>query len=249
VTLWRLEFLRLFRTMRWIGLLASYLAFGILGPILTRYQEQIFQRLGGGLTIKAPTPTPGLAITAYLGNASQIGLLVTVFIAAGSLAFDAKPEWAAFLRTRARSLGDVVVPKVAVMAAAASVSFALGAVAAWVGTTLLIDDVPADAMIVGILAWTLYLAFAVSMVALAAGVSRSVVGAAGLTVVVLLVLPVIAQVFPVLAPWSPSTLVGAIVEMVDGASATDFLRAAAVAAGLTVGSLWGSVRLLARREV
>lgn len=249
MTIWRLEILRLFRTMRWVGLLASYLAFGILGPLITRYQEEIFRSVGGGLTIEAPPPTPGLAITAYLGNASQIGLMVTVFIAAGSLAFDAKPEWAAFLRTRTRSLGDLVVPKVAVMTAAASASFALGAIAAWAGTTLLIDEVPMGAMIAGTLAWTLYLAFAVSVVALAAGLSRSVVGAAGLTVVALLILPIVTQVFPAVRPWSPSTLVGAIVEMVEGRAATDFARAALVSAALSVVALWGSVALLARREV
>jgi len=249
VTIWRLELIRLFRTLRWAGLLASYLAFGILGPLITRYQEEIFRSVGGGLTIQAPPPTPGLAFTAYLGNASQIGVIVTVFIAAGSLAFDAKPEWAAFLRTRARSLGDLVVPKVAVMTAAASASFALGTVAAWVGTTLLIDDVPAGAMLAGTLAWTLYLAFAVSVVALAAGLSRSVVGAAGLTVVVLLVLPVVVEVFPAVRPWAPSKLVDAIVEMVDGRSATGSARAAAVSVGLSAGALWGSMRLLARREV
>jgi ABC-2 type transport system permease protein len=249
MTIWRLELLRLSRTLRWAGLLASYLVFGLLGPLITRYQEEIFRNVGGGITIEAPPPTPGLAITAYLGNASQIGLIVTVFIAAGSLAFDAKPEWAAFLRTRARSLAGVVLPKVAVMTLAASASFALGAVAAWVGTSLLIDEVPAGAMIAGIVAWTLYLAFAVSIVALAAGLSRSVVGAAGLTVVVLLVLPVVTEVFPTVRPWSPSTLVGAIVDMVDGASATDFARAALVSVVVSAGALWASVRLLARREV
>lgn len=249
MTIWRLELLRLSRTLRWAGLLASYLVFGLLGPLITRYQEEIFRNVGGGITIEAPPPTPGLAITAYLGNASQIGLIVTVFIAAGSLAFDAKPEWAAFLRTRARSLADVVLPKAAVMTLAASASFALGAVAAWVGTSLLIDEVPAGAMIAGIVAWTLYLAFAVSIVALAAGLSRSVVGAAGLTVVVLLVLPVVTEVFPTVRPWSPSTLVGAIVDMVDGASATDFARAALVSVVVSAGALWASVRLLARREV
>lgn len=249
MTIWRLELLRLFRTMRWAGLLASYLVFGILGPLITRYQEEIFRSVGGGVTIQAPPPTRGLAIAAYLGNASQIGLIVTIFIAAGSLAFDAKPEWAAFLRTRARSLGDVVVPKFTVMTLAASASFALGAGAAWVGTTLLIDEVPAGAMLLGVVAWTLYLAFSVSVVALAAGLSRSVVGAAGLTVVVLLVLPIVAEVLPAVRPWSPSSLVGAIVEMVDGASAVDYVRSAGVALGLTLGALWGSTRLLARREV
>jgi ABC-2 type transport system permease protein len=249
VTVWRLEVLRLFRTMRWVGLLASYLIFGIVGPLITRYQEAIFRNVGGGVTITAPSPTRGLAIAAYIGNASQIGLLVTIFVAAGSLAFDAKPEWSAFLRTRARSLADLVVPKVVVMTVAATASFALGVIAAWIGTATLIEGVPVGAMLAGIVAWALYLAFAVALVALGAGLSRSVVGAAGLTVVALLVLPVVAEVVPVLRPWSPSALVGAVVEMVDGRPALDFARATVVSLALTAAALWGSVRLLARREV
>ena len=231
-----------------MGLLASYLAFGILGPVITRYQEVIFRHVGG-VTIQGPPPTAGLAMTSYIGNASQIGLMVTVFLAAASLAFDAKPEWASFLRTRAGSLAEVVVPKVVVMAGAAAVSFVLGAVAAWVGTAVLIEDLSPGAVLTGIVLWAIYLIFAVSVVALAAGVSRSVVGAGGLTAVVLLVLPVVAQVVPAVRPWSPSTLVGALVEMVDGASAADFGRAAAVALSLSAAAVWGSVRLLSRREV
>jgi ABC-2 type transport system permease protein len=249
VNLWRLEVLRLFRTMRWLGLLASYLAFGIIGPVITRYQEALFRNVGGGVKIEAPPPTPALAVSSYIGNAAQIGLIVTIFIAAGSLAFDAKPEWAAFLRTRARSMGDVVVPKFAVNAAAAAGSFALGMVAAWVVTALLIDRVDPVAVVLGIVAWALYLAFAVSVVALAAGLSRSVVGTAGITVVVLLALPLGAQVLHVVEPWMPSTLVGAVVDLVEGGSAADYLPAAVSAVVCTGVALWASTRLLARREL
>ena len=135
------------------------------------------------------------------------------------------------------------------MAAAAAASFAVGAVAAWVGTAVLNAGVSAGAMLAGIAAWAIYLAFVVATVALSAGVSRSVVGTAGLTAVALLLLPIAVQVFPALRPWSPSTLVGAIVEMVEGAAATDYVRAALVALGVALAALWGSVRLLSRREV
>lgn len=249
MTVWRLERVRLLRTMRGIGLLASYLAFGILGPVITRYQEAIFRNVGGGVTITAPPPTRGLAITAYVGNASQIGLIVTIFIAAGSLAFDAKPEWSAFLRTRARSLREVVMPKVVVTTAAAAASFGLGAIAAWIGTAWLIEPVPAGAMVAGILAWGVYLALAVSLVALGAGVSRSVIGAAGLAALALLILPIVAEVVPALGAWSPSALVGAIVDLVNGRPVADFARPVLVSVALTLVALGGSLRLLARREI
>jgi hypothetical protein len=135
-----MEVARLFRTARWLGLLASYLVFGILMPVVTRYQEALFKNVGGGIEITAPRPTPPLAIASFVGNVSQIGLVVTIFIAAGSLAFDAHPEWAAFLRTRA-SVGRILVPKFTVNAAAA-IAVSWWAAAAWVGTTLLIAGLP-----------------------------------------------------------------------------------------------------------
>lgn len=248
MNLWRAELARLFRTMRWAGLAASYVVFGVLMPIVTRYQEALFRNLGGGLKVEAPPPTPPLAIASFVGNASQIGLIVTIFIAAGSLAFDARPEWSAFLRTRT-SIGRIVAPKFAVNTAAAGVAFALGAVAAWIGTAALIGELPAVGMLAGVAYWVLYLAFAVSVVALGAALARSVIGTAGLTAVALLVLPIGAQVVAAVRPWMPSTLVGALTELADGASPADFLRSAGVAIAMTAACLLAATRLLERREL
>jgi ABC-2 type transport system permease protein len=249
MTIWRLEVLRLFRTFRWVGLAASYVVFGILGPVITRYQEALFRNVGNGITIIVPPPSAPQAIASYVGNAAQVGLIVTIFIAAGSLAFDARPEWAAFLRTRASSIGGILLPKFVVNAAAAAMSFAVGAVAAWLLTSVLIEDVPVGAMLAGIALWAVYLAFAVSVVALAAGLARSVIGAAGITAVVLLVMPLGAEVLGVAKPWMPSTLVGSLTTMVAGGSATEYLRAAGVAVLTTATCLLAAQRLLGRREL
>ncbi len=189
MSVWRLELLRLFRTPRWAGLLGSFLVFGITMPILTRYQDALFRHVGGGVTVIVPPATPPQGIAAYLQNAMQIGLLVAVLIAAGSLAFDARPEWAAFLRTRSPSMWTLVVPKYAVNAAAAAVCFVAGLVAAWIGTAALIGSVPAEVVVAGSVFGALYLAFAIAVVACTAAVARSVLVAGGLALVVLILLP------------------------------------------------------------
>jgi ABC-2 type transport system permease protein len=247
VNVWRLETVRLFRTLRWAGMVASFLLFGIAMPILTRYQEALFRNLGGDVQVIVPPPTPAQAIAAYLQNAMQIGLLVSVLIAAGSLAFDAKPEWAAFLRTRSRSLWDLVAPKYAVNAGATAVCFALGLVAAWVGAGALIGPLPIGGLLSGLVCGAVYLAFAIAVVACMAGLARSVIGAGGLALVVLIVLPILGQV-PALEPWLPSTLVGAPTALAEGAPASDFVRAALVSLAVTPALLAAAVRLLARRE-
>lgn len=249
MSVWRLEWLRLFRTARWAGLLASYLVFGIAMPVLTRYQEALFRNLGGEVRIIAPAPTPPQAIAAYLSNAMQIGLLVSVLLSAGSLAFDAKPEWAAFLRTRSTSLWHLVLPKYATNALAVAVSYLAGLVAAWIGTLALIGPTPVNALVAGGTYGALYLGFAVAVVALAAGVARNAIGGGGIALAVLIALPILAQVLPSSEPWLPSTLVGAPTALADGDSPWSFLRPAIATLVATPLLLWSAERLLARREI
>jgi ABC-2 type transport system permease protein len=248
VTVWRLERVRLLRTMRWIGILGPYLLFGISMPILTRYQDALLRHVGGGVTIVAPEPTPAQAIAAYLQNAMQIALLVSVLVAAGSLAFDARPEWAVFLRTRAHRMEDVLVPKVVVNAIAISASFTVGLVAAWVLAGALIGHVPVDALVFGALYGALYLVFVCALVAFAASLVRSVIGASGMALVVLIVLPLVGQLHR-FSSWVPSALVGSPTEIAMGEAASSFLRAAVVAVALSALLVWVAARRLERREI
>jgi ABC-2 type transport system permease protein len=248
MSIWRLEWQRLFRTRRWIGLTVAYLLFGFAGPILTRYQEAIFRNLGGDITVIAPPPSVDQAIGSYVGNAAQIGLLVAVVVAAGSLAFDARPEWSAFLRTRVAGMNRLVIPKFTVNAVAAGAAYALGTLAAWYETAVLIGAPDVAGMLVGLVLGALYLGFAVAVVAAAAASARSVVATAGIALAALIALPILAKV-GVVRPWLPSELIGAPVALSIGGAASDYLRAAATSIVAAVAGLWMAIRLLARREI
>jgi len=248
VTVWDLERIRLLRTMRWVAVLGPYLLFGITMPILTRYQDALLRHVGGGVTVIAPEPTPAQAIAAYLQNAMQIGLLVSVLVAAGSLAFDARPEWAVFLRTRARRMEELVVPKVVVHAVAIAGSFVLGLIVAWVLAGALIGRVPVGSLVFGASYGAVYLLFACALVAFTASLARSVISASGIALVVLIVLPLVGQLHRFSA-WVPSALVGSSTEIATGEPASSFLRAAIVAVVLSVLLVWAAARRLERREI
>src|SRR5581483_4742849 len=109
VSLWAMEWARLVRTRRWIGLLAPFILFGFTGPLVTRYQRELFRNLGGGIRVIVPPPSVGQAIDSYVKNVAQIGLLAVVAVAAWAVAIDARPEWAAFLRTRTSAVGRLLV--------------------------------------------------------------------------------------------------------------------------------------------
>src|SRR5574342_43661 len=111
MSLWRLEWLRLVRTRRLVALLSVYLFFGFTGPLTARYLNAIFERLGTGeVRVEFPTPRPADGIAQFVGNTSQIGLLVVVMVAGSALAFDARREMAVFVRTRVESVRTILVP-------------------------------------------------------------------------------------------------------------------------------------------
>lgn len=247
MTLWTLEWLRLWRTKRWIILAAVYGFFGILGPLTVRFLPDILERVGGeDFTGGLPPLTPPDGMTQYIGNAQQIGLLAVAFVAAAALAFDSKIEMAVFLRTRA-TVREIFTPRFVVNAAAAAAAFAFGAGIAYVGTGLLLEWLDLGAVLVGTALQCLYLVFAVAVIGFLASILRSVPGVALLAVGVLIVIALLALI-PGVAPWLPSELLGALDALVRGGS-FDYWRAIAITVVVTAGLVVLAINRLEEREI
>jgi ABC-2 type transport system permease protein len=249
MTIWRLEWLRVVRTRRLLVLMGVYVFFGLTGPITARYLSAILGRLGTeGVQIQFPDPVPADGITQFAGNAAQIGLLVVVLVAAAALAFDARREMAVFLRTRTATVRDIVLPAYAVNAGVAILGFVAGSLAAWYETVVLLGALDPTAVGLGMGYGALFLAFAVALTALVAGLVRSVLATAGVTLVALLGTALVGSLTP-LGRWLPTHLVGALDGLVRGVESTDYLAAAATTVVLTVAALAGAIARLARREL
>ncbi|MFC4119839.1 hypothetical protein [Nonomuraea zeae] len=248
MTLWRLEWLRLVRTHRLIAILGAYLFFGLTGPLTARYLGEILGRIGTeGVRVDFPTPVPADGIAQYTSNASQIGLLVVVLVAASALAFDARREMAVFLRTRVRGVAAIILPAYVVTAGAAVSGLVLGTAAAWYETAVLLGDLPPVRMLIGLAAGALFLGFAVALTALAAAVTRSVAATAGAALAALLALAVVDGITG--AAWLPTRLAGAMEELVRGLPATGLALSAALTAALTATALAAAVALGSHREL
>lgn len=248
MNLWKLEWLRLVRTKRWIALLAVYVFFGLVGPLSARYLGEIVEQFGGDIEVTIPPAVPADGMAQFVSNASQLGLLVVVVVAAGSLAFDAKPEMGVFLRTRVDRVWDILVPRLTVSFLAVAVAFILGALAAWYETAVLLGGLPVGGTIAGIGYGVLYLALVVAVVAAAASRAENVLGAVLITFVVLLAMPIIGIVGSV-GRWVPAHLVGALSGIPGGIAVGDYLPAAGVTVALTGLCLWLAVRWSQLREL
>jgi ABC-2 type transport system permease protein len=202
----RLEWLRLWRTNRLAVLVLLFGLFGLLGPITAVYLPEIIGLASAqeGFELTVPEPTPPDGIAQYIGNVGQLGLVAVAAIAALALAVDARPGLAAFYRTRQRSAASWVLPRWLATSLAAVLGWTVGLAAATYETVVLIGELPLDRVLVGWACWAVYLAFAVAVVALAAGLVRSTVGVTAAAVVGLLAIGAVGAI-PQLGDWLPST--------------------------------------------
>ena len=244
---WRLERLRMTRTPRAIALGAIYLFFGLLGPVTAKYLQDIVNRVQSGVQVIIAHPTAKDGIANYISQASQTGLIVVVVITAGAFTFDARRGLSVFLRTRANNMWQLIAPRFAVNAAAAVAAYTLGTLAAWYETALLLGSPPAGAMLAGLLCGSVFLVFAVSVTAAAASVARRTLATVGITLGVLLTLPILGIAGPLHA-WLPSTLVTAPVALIGHSSLGDYLPALATTAISSALLLTMATLRLARRD-
>lgn len=247
MTLWRVELLRLLRTGRiWI-IVGIYVLFGVIGPLGARYLAEIIARFGGGVEMVVPEPTALDGMGQFHSQAGQIGLLAVLAVAAAALAFDSREEWAAFLRTRTPSVRQLLLPRVVASTVAAVIGLAVGSAVAALLTGILIAPVAPSDLLVGIVLGGLYLAFAVSVVAVASSIAEQTMSTVLLAVGVLIVLPVL-QIVPAIQDWIPSQLLGATTALMAGASVVDLLPAVAVTVVVVPLLLAVAERRLAYRE-
>ena len=248
--LWRLEWLRATRTRRLAAVVGVFGFFGLTAAPIARYAGELVGRLGGSVQIIAPPPVPADAMTSYVSNASQLGMLVFVLVAAGALTLDAQRESAVFLRTRVTRAGDLVVPRLVTCAAIGAAAYAGGALLTWYGTLVLLGDLPVAATALGIALSSLYLPFLAAVAAVVAQGSRSVALTALVTLGVAVALGVVGALLPEsLARWLPSHLVGSLPALARGGAVVDALPAAAMAVAVGGALAIGAVRLAGRHEL
>jgi len=252
MTLWRLEWLRLVRTKRWVALVGVYVFFGLLGPFTARYLEQIVSFAGGDLDDVAadfPTAVPADGLGQYVSNAMQVGTVVAVVIAAGALAFDSVPEMGVFLRTRVNSIRAILVPRVVVTCAALVASFLIGTAAAWYQTWVLIGAPDAAGVLVGAVYGSIFLCFVVALVGAVASAAPSTLSTVLLSLVVLLLMPLVGIV-DAIGRWLPTSLPGALADLAGGGTPlTDHLGAAIVTVAATGVLFEVAARIATTREL
>ncbi|MCM3709583.1 ABC transporter permease [Sporosarcina luteola] len=208
--------------MYWIPIV--FVIFGILEPISNHFLPEIMKSVGNlpeGADLVWPEFRGEDIFVSLMGQYQLIGILVIILAFMGSISGERKTGTATLLYVRPMSFSQYFLSKWIVVNAIVLASMWLGFFAAWYYIQILFNSVAAGEVFAFLGTYSLWLVFAVTVV-LAFSACMSTGGAAGLSILVLLVFQVIDGIlgtYWTVSPWKLSTYASNVFGASDGQSA------------------------------
>jgi ABC-2 type transport system permease protein len=196
-----------FRTYRVVVVAGVFLLFGITTPLMLKYLPEFIKLAGEQMEINMPPPTAVQSLVEYAGSVGQIGVLVAVLVAMGSVANELQRGTAVITLSKPVTRAAFVTAKFAAMSLTFVVSLAVASALCLAYTVWLIG--PADA--VGFLGLNLLLAvflmFCLAVTVLFSSLFKSSLAAGG-TALGVLVGQAVLSVLPRIGDYVPGRLLG-----------------------------------------
>ncbi|WP_406285578.1 hypothetical protein [Embleya sp. NBC_00896] len=246
--LWRLEWLRLVRTRRWLLLLVAYPGVGLVGPAFAKHRDEILRalRIDGVPPATGMRADSGMAVYTY--TTANVAILVGIALMASALAVDHRPGLAAFHRTRLHRPRDLVWPRYTMTTAAVSIAYVLGTLIAWAQVHWMFGPLPAESVLYGAFYGVVSAVTSLSVVAAMAAFLRRPVAIFGAALVAMILFP-LAELWRPLRRWVPSSLSDAPVELLRGHTPGEYGESLLVALILSAAFVWFAVWRIGRREM
>lgn len=246
----RKELLEQWRTSKFLIVGAVLFVFGLTSPLLAKFTPEMLAavpNLPAGLSGLIPTPTVADAMSQYVKNMSQFGILLALLMSMGSVAQEKERGTAALILTRPVSRATFLLAKFAGLALTFALSLFLAALGCWYYTYLLFQALPWGAFLAqNALMLVVFLVY-VALTLLCSTLVRSQAGAGGLAFGGLILLAGLGA-FPRLAQYLPGQLFNWGVSLSLGAEQTAW-PALWVSLGLIVLCLGAAVLVFKRQEL
>ena len=142
ITVFRKEMLEQWRTYRFLIVAAVFAAFGLASPLLAKFTPEMLKSIPGvppELLAAIPAPTVTDAITQYVKNMSQFGILLALLMTMGVVVQEKERGTAAFFLTRPVSRETFLLAKFASMTVTFIASLSIAAVGCWYYTYVLFE--------------------------------------------------------------------------------------------------------------
>ena len=136
----RKEWKELIRTYRLLIVAIVLLFFGLTSPVLAKFTPELMTLIPtGGITIQMPTPTTLDAITQYVKNMSQFGVILGLLLTMGAVAQEKEKGTAAMILVKPLSRGSFIAAKFVSQAVLFAICLVIAGVAAYYYTLLLFE--------------------------------------------------------------------------------------------------------------
>jgi ABC-2 type transport system permease protein len=202
----RKEFLEQWRTRRLLVVAVVFAALGIGSPLLARFTPELVKALAGDqFQIVVPPPTAADAVSQFLKNLGQAGVLSAILLAMGSVAVEKERGTAALLLTKPVSRGAFLLAKLIAIGATLLVGLLVAAIGGYYYTAILFEALPplgwaamASLLLLSLIAYA-------SLTFLGSALTRSSLPAAGIGIGALVVLAILSAL-PTIGPFTPGGL-------------------------------------------
>jgi ABC-2 type transport system permease protein len=246
-TLLKKELKEQVKTYRLLIVGGIFLLFGLTTPLLLKFLPQIVELSGQQVPIEIPPPTALQSLAEYAGTISQVGVLVAVLIAMGSIANELRSGTAVITLSKPVTRAAFVNAKLIAMSGTFLVSMIAASLVCFGYTVLLIGDADFVPFLWLNLLMGLFLVFCLAVTVLFSSLFKNSLAAGGIALGVL-VGQAILSAQPVIGDYFPGKLLNWGVALLSGGS-NAYWWALGITVATVIFCLYFAQRALKTKEI
>jgi len=231
------EFRSNWRSFRYPAFLLVILFFALLDPPMIAHMDEIIGYFAAGMELNFPDPTPADAFASYLSDASQIGLMVLIFVLMGSVAKEKETGVAGWMLSKPVSRWQFLGAKYLVHCLVIILGILACSALAYLYTMSLLGTIPIDQAALGALALISFALLITSITFFFSTVLKSPLQAGGAAIVIFFISGILNMLVAnsAAADFYPNTLLANILPLINGtAGLPDILGPLAVTLALSL---------------
>ena len=192
----RKELLEGWRTYRFLVLAVVLVVFGLLSPLAAKFTPQMMTLIPGGEEISKIIPAPTLmdAVSQFIKNISQFGILLAIFLSMGAVAQEKDKGTAAMMLVKPLTRGTFLLAKFAGVSLSFLACLALSALSAYYYTVILFSAPDFGGWMVMTALMFVYIEVYIAITLLFSTLMRSQAAAVGMSFGALLVLGLVGSI-------------------------------------------------------
>ncbi|TET51772.1 MAG: hypothetical protein E3J64_06300 [Anaerolineales bacterium] len=237
------------RSRRLLTVVAVLAAFGMLSPLLARYTAEIIRAMPNGEQIAAliPEPTIADAVSQYLKNVGQFGVILALLLSMGAVTQEKERGTAALVLVKPVGRGEFICAKFAALCLTFAAAILLAGLGCYYYALVLFEPLDAGAWVAlnGLL--LVFLMVHVALTLLFSTIARSQVMAGGLASGLTILLAVAASL-PTVGEFLPGQLLAWGERMAVGSESAAW-PALGVSAAIIGAALAGAVVIFRKQEL